>query len=687
MPNLRTIRKAFTGGEISRELLGLVELPEVQSGLDTCRNFIVQPQGSVRNRPGTQFVCEVKDSNYPARLMPFSFSNTQTYAVEMGAGYFRFCTQSAQLLDVTLLPYEISNSFIVTDLFDVHYVQSGDVMTIVHPNYPPSELSRLAALTWTFNPITFGSKTPAPTGCAVVKTAPTVGTPKNQSYVVTALNSLGYEESVPSNTSNVVSNDLTVTGNFNTISWNAVSGAIRYNVYKNAGGTFGYIGQVNALSFVDDNILADLTRTIPITDSFFASTGNYPSAVCYYEQRRFFAGSLNEPQNVWGTQSGSQSNMAYSIPSQDSDSLRFKIAAQNANSIKHLVPTLDMMALTASTEWRIFSSANDALTPSTLTIKAQAQNGVSNVQPVNVNNYVLYAQAQGGHLREISYFWQSSGYVSNDLCYLANHLFDGKTIKDMAFSRAPTPVLWVLTTEGVLLGLTYDPQQQLHAWHKHDTVNGVIESICTISENNADVLYLIIRRTIDGISKRYIEALHDRNFGDVLTEAFFVDCGLTYRGAPVTVISNLGHLEKQTVAILADGAVVANQQVLNGQITLPYPASIVHVGLPITADIVTTPVLIAGDASLGQSHIKNLNQAWLRLFKSGECFVGPDAERLTPLKVRSWEPYGSPPALSSGLAPITISPDYNQDGRIMIRQTNPLPVTLVSLTLEVAIGS
>lgn len=686
MPNQRIIRKAFTGGEISRELLGLFDLAEVQNGVDTCRNFIVQPHGSLRNRPGTQFVCEIKDSNQPARLIPFSFSNTQTYAVEMGAGYFRFCTQSAQLIDTTLLPYEIANSYDSSSLFDIHYVQSGDVVTMVHPLFPPSELSRFAALNWTFSPIVFGSKTTAPAAPVAAATYPTAGVDKTFKYVVTALNSLGYEESVASPASNIVTNDLTISGNFNTITWTAVPEAIRYNVYKYAGGTYGYIAQVNATSFVDDNVIADLTRTIPITDVFFASPGNYPAAVCYHEQRRFFAGSLNEPQNVWATQSGSQSNMAYSIPTQASDALRFKIAAQSANSVKHLVPALDLMAMTASTEWRIYSASNDALSPTSLTVKPQAQNGSSNVQPAIVNNYILYAQAQGGHIREISYQWQSSGYKSEDLCYLSNHLFNNKVVKELAFSRAPTPILWVLMTTGELYGITYDPQQQVHGWHKHDTINGVVESICTVAENNEDVLYLIIKRTIDGTVKRYIESLHDRAFGDDLKEAFVVDCGLTYRGAPVSTISNLDHLEKQTVSILADGGIMAPRQVINGQITLDQPASIVHVGLPITADIVTTPVMLSGDASLGQSRVKGINKAYLRVYKSCEFFIGPSFTRMVPIKVRSYEPYGSPPALRSGEVSEVIPDQFSQDGSLYIRQSNPLPTTIVMLTLDVNIG-
>jgi hypothetical protein len=151
--------------------------------------------------------------------------------------------------------------------------------------------------------------------------------------------------------------------------------------------------------------------------------------------------------------------MNYSIPSQASDSLRFKIAAQHASVIKHIIPALDMIVLTASTEWRVFSASGNALTASTVSIKSQASNGIASVMPQAVNNAILYAQAQGGHLREMAYQWQNNGYLSADLCLLSPHLFDYNTITDMTFSRAPTPILWCINDAGALLGLTYVPEQ------------------------------------------------------------------------------------------------------------------------------------------------------------------------------------------------------------------------------------
>ncbi len=523
MPNIRTIRTSFVGGEVAPELFGRVDLDKEQAALALCRNFIVLPQGPVMNRGGFRFVDVVGNPALRTRLIAFSFSNAQTFALQFGQGFIRFHTLGGTLMNGGS-PYQIGSPYNAADLMDIHFVQSGDVVTLVHPNYAPMELRRLSNLNWQLVGITFASKIAAPTAVnATATVGGGTGVPQNFQYLVTALDNYGREESMPSSPSGSVANDLTITGNFNTISWAGSTGASRYNVYKSTTGVFGYIGQTVNSTFQDKNILADMTITPPLFDVLFASAGNYPSAVGYYEQRRFFGGSVNQPQNLWGTQSGTESNMDYSVPSQDADALRVRIAAQRANYIRHLVSLLDLIALTASTEWRVFSASGNALTPSTITIKAQSQNGASNVQPVVVNNSCIYASSQGGHLRDLGYSWQANGFQSNDLCLQASHLFNGHTIVDLAFSRSPYPIVWTVNEQGKLLGLTYMPEQQVNAWHQH-TTDGYFESICTVTEGNFDVLYAVIRRNINGSDTRYIEALDTRQFTSV-ADGFFVDCG------------------------------------------------------------------------------------------------------------------------------------------------------------------
>lgn len=431
-----------------------------------------------------------------------------------------------------------------------------------------------------------------------------------------------------------------------------------------------------------------MSKTPPIADTSasFSSGGNYPAAVSYYQQRRIFAGTNNAPQNFWATRSGTESDMSYNIPVLSDNRIAVRIAAREASAIRHIVPAGQLLLLTASCEWRC-SAAGDVLTPASINLAPQSYIGASNVTPVVINNLVLYAAARGGHIRELSYAWQAASYVSGDISLMAPHLFDYFQILDMAYGRGPIPTLWTISSSGKLLGMTYVPEQQVAAWHQHDSAaDAVFESCCVITENNEDMLYLIVRRTIDGATVRYVERLHTRRY-DTLADAFFVDCGLTYSGAPTTTIGGLDHLEGQTVSILADGAVMPQEVVSSGSITLQQEASKVHVGLPIEAQLQTLPAAANVDGGYAQGRRKNVNKVYLRVYRSSGILAGPSFTSLVPYKQRTTESYGSPPDMVSDEIEIVLDPAWASSGQVCVQQTDPLPVDLASMTLEIAMGA
>ena len=718
---------SFSAGEVTPELFGRFDL--IQNALATCRNFVVLPHGPVSNRSGFAYVNTSKNSALKSRLIPFNFSTTQTFVIEIGTGYFRWYTQGQTLFvsgvsawitthayvvgdlvtnggnnyyclvahtsgtfatdlaggDWYLMPannvYEIPNTFATADLFDIHYVQESDVITLVHPNYAPQELRRYGATNWQLTAISFNPNTIAPS--SVTATAVGAGA-TSYSYQVTAVSSSSIEESVASSTASC-SNDLTLAGHSNTIGWGAVSGSIRYNIYKLSNGLYGYIGQAAGTSFSDINITADVSTTPPINDAVFVGANNYPSTVSYFQQRRIFGATLNQPQNIWMTRSATEQNMSYSLPSRDDDAIRIKVYAREASPIRHLVPISNIIIFTASGEWKISTLNSDAITPISIAVAPQSYNGCNNVGPVTVSNSILYAVSKGGHIREMTYQYTAGGFVSTDISLRAPHLFDYLTINDMSFSRAPYPILWAASSSGNLLGLTYVPEQQIAAWHHHDTGNGdVFESVTTILEGTEDFVYAIIKRTINGQVVRYIERMATRNFG-TLPNSFFVDSGATYNGAPTTTINNLTWLEGMTVNILADGAVQPQATVIGGSITLQNAASIVTVGLPIQADFQTVPLSYQVDA-YGQGQVKNVNRVWIRVNKSGGISAGPTFNKLTPVHERTIENYGNPPALKTDELKLDVTPSWNTSGQVCIRQDDPLPLTIVSLTMETETG-
>ena len=827
MANIRTYARSFNGGIVTPEFYGQIADLKFQTGVAIARNFLVLPHGPLANRGGFQFVRAVKTSAARTRVIPYAYSTTQTFAIELGAGYFRFHTQGATLLvsgapaydgatayvpgDIAVsggvnyycitnttgnappnatywyaMPagsiFEVPNPYAEADLFDIHYVQSQDVLTLVHPNYPPMQLQRRGANYWTLVVEDFTSDL-APPGSVVATATVATGTGLVPIfYTVTAVGATGVEEGL-AGTPDDATNNLLTTGNYNTITWAAVSGATRYNVYKQSNGLYGYIGQTDALTFKDDNITADISKTPPIASDPFIGAGDYPGAVSYFEQRKAYAGTLNKPQNLWMTQSGTEANLGYSIPTRDSDAIAFRVAAREANTIRHIVPLNQLILLTSSAEWRVTSVNSDALTPTSISVRPQSYVGASNVQPSIVNNNLIYAAARGGHVRELGYSWQQQSYASGDLSLRAPHLFDGYSIVDMAYAKAPYPIVWMPSSNGTLLGITYVPEQQIGAWHTHDTYTkasaSLIESTCVVAEGNEDVQYCVIQRVVNGSIVRYIERQRSRLFTEA-ADQFFVDAGATYdipititgvtsanpvvvtapahgfsNGDPIditqvvgvaigdgdgtftslingkrfyasavtantlalqdedgvdidgstwpaylrdgiarkaisAITGGFGHLIGETVSILANGA-VAPQQTVNGagglDTPLDGPASRVQIGLPITADIQLLPVAFERMEGYGQGRQKNVNAVWLRVNNSSGIFAGPSFSKLKEAKQRTTEPYGSPPALRTGEIKIELTPSWNDNGQVCVRQKDPLALTLVAMELDVAVGA
>lgn len=679
MADMRHHSRSFVGGEVTPEFWGRIDDTKYQQGLALCRNFMIQPHGPAHNRPGTRFVRFARSAT--ARIIPFVFAFDQQLIIEFAEGAFRFHALGQTVLSGGV-PYEVPHPYTAGELFEVAYAQSGDLLRLRHKNHPRRTLTRLGATNWTLTADPVGPSLSPPTGLAGTPTAgETPGDPFDTDYVVTAINAVG-DESLPS-AELTVSNNLYDNGAYNTITWNAALNAERYNVYKRSAGLFGYIGQTDQLSWKDENIAPNIGVTPPLDIDLFDGFGNYPGAVSYHDQRLFEGGTISQPQNVWGSKSGTESNFNYSIPAKDDDSLQFKIAAREASGIRHLIAMGDLLALTPSAIWKIGGGVTDVLTPSTFVVRQQTYVGSGPARPVLIGNNMIYAAARGGHLRELGFNGDSSTYLSGDVSIRAPHLFDGFGIVSLTVQQAPYPIVWAVSTSGKLIGLTYIPEQQVGAFHQHDT-QGTFKDVAVINENGRDVLYAVVQRTLNGAAQTCIECFGDRLVLDQKHQ-YFVDCGATYDGAPTATITGLEWLNGQKVAILADGGVHPPQVVSGGQIELEEAARVVHVGLPFTSDLQTLPLAVEL-AGYGQGMPKNVGQVFLRVYRSGGILAGPTFDELTEAKLRSTERMGTPPALETGIVDILIESAWTDDGQVCIRQSDPVALSVLSLTVEFAIG-
>lgn len=687
MASTKTLTRSFAGGEITPEMYGRLDNVKFQTGLALARNGIVLPHGPFTKRPGFSYVRVAKTSTNLVRIIPFSFSATQTMVLELGHQYMRFHALGATLLD-TGVPYEVVTPYSGADLFSLRFTQSADVITISAVGYQTRELRRLGAINWTLTVPTLGSSPATPTSPTATVSGPGGGTAKNYYYKVTTVTPDGREESLAVGTT-VAAVDLSVVGNKVTVAWTAPGGitAPSYRVYKTVGGVgrlYGFMGETTDVNFVDDNITPDYSRNPPSSVIRLDTAGDYPGAVTYFEQRRVFAGTTNNPQAVYMTRTATESNLAVSNPSNSGDAISFTIKAQQQNAIRHLVPLNDLLAFSVSGVWRVFSNNNGAILPATVAAKPQTYYGANDVPPQLTGNNCLYVETNSRKVRDISYSFDAQGYTSDDRSIMAPHLFQGYTLVDMAFTKSPDAVLWCVRSDGVLLSMTYVPEHQVFAWTQH-TTDGTFESVCVVSENNEDVLYAVVRRTINGSTLRYIERMSTRQFA-TQADAFYVDCGATYSGAPVTTVSGLTWLEGKTVVALADGAVVTDLVVTSGAVTLPVAASKIQVGLPFTTDLQTLPMSIDGAPAGGQGTMKAIDYAYLRVNRTGLLAVGSSSSKLMDIPIRTNEPYDSPPRLISEQVDLLVDPDWGEDAQLWVRSSTPTPLTVSSITMMVSTG-
>lgn len=812
------IEPSFAAGELTPSLYGRVDLAKYQVGLRTLVNWFVRPYGGVATRAGTAFVGEVVNSSQKSRLYPFQFSQVQTYVLEFASFKMRVIMNGGYVLEtpkvitgitranpgvVTSVAHGLSNGddvwivgvsgmtqvnrrrftianvtantfelsgvdtssygawtsggtasrfytlampYAEADLYMLKFVQSADTLTITHPTYPPANLTRTSHTSWTIAWKTFQPDQAAPT--VFVSSVPG----PNIVYAITAENDVTGEES-----RGLFGSSLNETS---TLTWTAAAGATFYNVYKVKNGVYGFIGRATqAAGFTDATIAPDISRTVPYGSNPFNAAGLYPGCSTYHEGRQWYARTNTQPQTLWATQSASFNNMDTSMPSADSDAIVRTIASRKVDEIRFLVPLNHLLVFTSGAVWKAWSGINsDVITPSNCNVKVQGAEGAANIEPISTVNSVLYVTTSGRRVRDLAYDSGSDTFAGKDLTILSQHIFEGKTIADWTYARDPDGLVWVALSDGTGACLTYLREHDVTAWSRW-LVGGFIESVAAIQENEETILYMQVRRTIGGVTKRYVERMPSRYFATIY-DAWCVDSGYRYDGwntatlfltisgatynkgdtvtltatghtpftaasvgkqyilrygqdqvtvtvtgytstsvvsatldtAPyvtlqgtfisdwalaTTTLDGLWHLEGQTVKVFADGSVMADAVVTNGQITVSRACGRILAGLAYTCQFETLDVE-QGQPTM-QGRYKRISEVVMRVRATRGLAVGPTADRLTEIKERTTEQMGYPTTLTTGDERILIDPSWNSNGRIFAQQTYPLPAEILAV--------
>ena len=836
----------FTGGELSPRLDGRNDLTKYSSGCKTLENLIVYPHGAAARRPGTSFVAEVANSANKTRLIPFEFSTTQTYMLEFSNLKIRVYKDNGSVLEgdktisgitkanpavvtatshgysngdevvitavagmtevngkrflvadkttntfelqdkdgtdinssgfttyssggVSNKVFEITTPYTTAQLFDIKFAQSADVMYITHPSHEVAKLSRTGHTTWSLDEVSF-----------------TKGPFQDPNITTTTL--------TPSNAS-TGSRDITAsatTGINGGVGWLATD--VGRQIHFNGG--YGVITARTSATVAVATITTAFTNANAITDWYlgaFSDTTGHPSCVTFFEQRLVFAGTTNQPQTVFFSKSGDYENMDANLTGTiaDDDAIIYTIASNQVNAIRFMTATRTLIIGTAGGEFTVSGGGTDsAVTPTNILIKKQSNHGAANVDAVAVGNATLFLQRAKRKIRELAYNFDVDGYLAPDMTILAEHITEGG-LTQIAYQQEPNQIIYAVRGDGELVGLTYQREQQVTAWHRHifggifgtatitvtdyaNIKNGtrivlkksdgttttftsatsatsgffhnatsnnqtatnlktlidadsnftatvssnvvtikevvstgldyltissfdiarltatsegkpICESVAVIPTDDTEYqVYVIIKRTVNGSSRRYVEYLNNVDFTETDNTTFnYLDSALAYSGTAVTTLSGLDHLEGQTVHILADGATHPAKVVSSGSVSLDRSSTNVKVGLGYNSILQTMRLDAGSQNGTSQGKTKRIYEITVRLYESVGVEVGPNLSDMERIPFRT-----SADVMDQGIPTFTgdkaveFRGNYDTDGFIFVRQTQPLPLTVLSLYPE-----
>jgi hypothetical protein len=650
----------FTAGEISPRLEGRVTIEKYREGLSTLTNMIVQPHGGVTRRPGTEYLGEVKDSSSVTRLIPFEFKTADTYALEFGNQYMRVFRNGLQVLEDSekaVSAITLANPGLLTATShglsngdEVYlYNTSGDMTEFTARNYL---VANVTTNTFTLQDL-FGNDIDTTGYTAYGGSGITV----DKLYQITT----------PYTSAQI--NDVRF----------AQSADTMYLVHPSH--------EVRTLSRTDHNAWTIATATItgaPVPA--LTGTDNYPSVVSFFEQRLVFGATNNNPQTLWFSKSADYLN--FTTGTADDNALIYTIASNKVNAIRYLSATRILNIGTSGGEYVLTTTNGGPVTPTSTVIRKYSNYGCIDSEVVQVADVTLFAQRGARKVREFRYIGEVdvAGYAAPDITILAEHLTEGG-IQEFAYQQEPESIIWARRTDGTLLGLTYRREEEIVAWHKHilgGTFNGgqaVVESIITLpTDSGEDELYMIVKRTINGVTKRYVEVMKTFDFGGDTTAAFFVDSGLAYSGSATTTLSGLYHLEGETMSVLANGATHADKTVSSGGITLDFSATSGAVGFGYTSEMQTLRLEAGSSDGTSQGKPKRIHDITVRFHETVGAEVGTDSGNADRIFFRdSSMNMDEAVPLFTGDKEIEFAGGFTDGDRIYVRQSQPLPMTVLAL--------
>jgi hypothetical protein len=430
-----------------------------------------------------------------------------------------------------------------------------------------------------------------------------------------------------------------------------------------------------------------------------ASAGN-PSVPGFFQQRLVLAGPSGAPQQFNMSQTGYYYNFNVNNPVQADNAIQGSLVSGQQNTIKSMTPVASgLLLLTDRANWLINGgSSGSAIAPSSIVANIQSYNGASDVPPIVANYDVLYVQAKGSIVRDNAYNIYFNVFTGTDISILSSHLFYGYTINEWAWAEEPFKVVWAIRSDGTMLTLTFLKEQDFTGW-THSITQGSFLSVASVVEDTTtagevDAIYTVVQRVVEGQTLKYIERVAERTFPNGVVDAWCVDAGIQYIGAPTTNFSGATQLAGLTVTGLADGIVIPPFVMpTSGAFVLGTAASKVTIGLGFVCDLQTLAIE-AGEPTI-QGKVKSIPDVDVRVADTLGLSIGPDFNHLVPMKdlvvgnvssMLTGQQSQLVTDLVTGDARTFLGSTYTIPGQYCIRQSNPMPASVLGVIPNVVVG-
>jgi len=735
MPKMQLITTNFTAGEQSPRLRGRVDIDKYNASAKQLLNVVVFKQGGATIRPPTKFIGEVKVSSDTGRIIPFVFSRSQAYLLELGNLYMRVWKDGAIVESAPSVPYEVATPYTDEQLADIDYSQGADTMLAAHPSNPVQAIRRFGDARWTVSNAPFAPPPVAETGDRGTMTMTIDNVALGVGRTLTAGSAFFLASDVGRRISwaggvafiTVVGGATTATATvesaFGSLSANGTGGpspiwllegspqndctpsaaspvGVACTLTLGAAGWRSDVvggvvdingGLVRITSYTSPTVISGVivkalsgvtpapSNTWVQRKAAFNAVDGYPHTVTFFQQRTWLANTVRYPQTMWGSKSGLFFDFT---PGVEDDSAVYKtVDSDEVNSIEYLHSGRNLISMTLGGEFETRGGIEKPVTQTNANITLQTRWGCDRVRPEQVGDDLLFAQRGGQTLRAIRGD-ELQGFVALDVSVFSEHLIR-LGIKSMAFEQTPESVLWCATNDGKLLAVTYNREQNQVSFCSGD-VGGEVEWVATVPEGGGDATYLLVKRTIDGSVVRYIEKLDWGNWTTTQEIRNAHDCRKEASGAASATWSGFDHLEGETVSVLADDIYIGDQVVTGGAITLPRTATSVSVGLPYVARIRQEPPEIALRTGTSQGQAVSVHRVQVRFNQT----VGAKVNG-TELQFRQFDTpltLDQPVPAFTGIKEL---PNYgwdNGEAELLLEQDQPYPWTVLAIIRDMTVN-